>query len=150
MACCPIRCVDILVWLGTPAALDDSLILSSICSERTTVFSPLYIFSGIQKQGFFTSFWVSKCFSQINFYFQAFFGFLYVCSVLLLYRISVVQLIQSAFVLHGITKTRLFKYIENLTTKKWKFSDKFFWYFSYFCSKHRLWVLVRTASPRRF
>ena len=21
--------------------------------------------------------------------------------------------------------------------------------FSYFCSKHRLWVLVRTASPRR-
>ena len=23
-------------------------------------------------------------------------------------------------------------------------------YFSYFCSKHRLWVLVRTASPRRF
>ena len=25
-----------------------------------------------------------------------------------------------------------------------------FWYFSYFCSKHRLSVLVRTASPRRF
>ena len=23
-------------------------------------------------------------------------------------------------------------------------------YFSYFHSKHRLWVLVRTASPRRF
>ena len=23
-------------------------------------------------------------------------------------------------------------------------------YFSYFCSKHRLWVHVRTASPRRF
>ena len=34
--------------------------------------------------------------------------------------------------------------------KKWKFSDKKFWYFSYFCSKHRLWVLVRTASARRF
>ena len=29
-----------------------------------------------------------------------------------------------------ITKTRLFKYIENFTTKKWKFSDKKFWYFS--------------------
>ena len=35
------------------------------------------------------------------------------------------------------------------------FSDKKFWYFSeiifryYFCSKHRLWVLVRTASARR-
>ena len=34
--------------------------------------------------------------------------------------------------------------------KKRKFSDKKFWYFSYFCSKHRLWVLVRTASVRRF
>ena len=35
------------------------------------------------------------------------------------------------------------------TTKNWKFSDKKFWYFSYFCSKHRLWVLVRTASKHR-
>ena len=34
-----------------------------------------------------------------------------------------------------ITKTCLFKYTENFTTKKWKFSDKKFWYFSYFCSK---------------
>ena len=32
----------------------------------------------------------------------------------------------------------------------WKFSGKKFWYFSSFCSKHRSWVLVRTASPRRF
>ena len=38
-----------------------------------------------------------------------------------------------------ITKTCLFKYTENFTTKKWKFSDKNFWYFSYFWSKHRLW-----------
>ena len=30
------------------------------------------------------------------------------------------------------------------------FSDKKLRYFSYFCSKHRLWVLVRTASARRF
>ena len=49
-----------------------------------------------------------------------------------------------------IMKTRLFKYIENFTSKNWKFSDKIFWYFSYFCSKHRMWVLVRTASARRF
>ena len=49
-----------------------------------------------------------------------------------------------------ITKTYLFKYTENLTTKKWKISDKKSWYFSYFCSKHRLWVLVRTALSRRF
>ena len=33
----------------------------------------------------------------------------------------------------NITKTRLFKYIENFTSKDWKFSDKKFWYFSYFC-----------------
>ena len=49
-----------------------------------------------------------------------------------------------------ITKTCLFKYNENFTTKKWKFSDKKFWYFSYFCSKRRLWVLLRTASTRWF
>ena len=36
-----------------------------------------------------------------------------------------------------------FQKTENLQIKK-------LWYFSYFCSKHRLWVLVRTASPRRF
>ena len=49
-----------------------------------------------------------------------------------------------------ITKIRVFKYNENFTNKKWKFSNKKFWYFSYFCSKHRLWVLVGTASMRRF
>ena len=38
----------------------------------------------------------------------------------------------------------------NFNTKKWKLSDKKFWYSSYFCSSHRLWVLVRTASARRF
>ena len=30
------------------------------------------------------------------------------------------------------------------------FQIKKLWYVSYFCSKHRLWVLVRTASTRRF
>ena len=34
--------------------------------------------------------------------------------------------------------------------KKLKIFDKKLSYFSYFCSKHRLWVLVRTASVRRF
>ena len=38
----------------------------------------------------------------------------------------------------------LFKYIENFTTKKWKFSDKNSDIFSYFCSKHRLLILNRT------
>ena len=48
-------------------------------------------------------------------------------------------------IIYYITKTRLFKYIENFTSKNIKFSDKKIGYFSYFCSKHRLWVLVRTA-----
>ena len=54
----------------------------------------------------------------------------------------------------SITKIiHLFKYIENLKPKKEncqiKNSDTFHIYI-YFCSKHRLWVLVRTASARQF
>ena len=49
-----------------------------------------------------------------------------------------------------ITKIRLFKYIETFLTTKGKHSDKKVWYFSYSCSKHRLWVLVWTASTWRF
>ena len=54
-------------------------------------------------------------------------------------------------------KTCLFKYTENFTTKNWKLSDKksvffffFFFFFLFFGSKHRLRILVRTASLRRF
>ena len=46
------------------------------------------------------------------------------------------QACRSLQTLKIITKTRLFKYIENFTSKNWKFSDKKNWYFSYFCSKH--------------
>ena len=60
-------------------------------------------------------------------------------------RFHIVRLI--AFWAQFITKTRLFNYIGKFITKKWKFSDKKFWYFSYICSKHRLWVLVE--PPRR-
>ena len=78
-----------------------------------------------------------------------------------------------------ITKTRLFKYIENISPSKTEsFQIKIliitkthlynfdplkphfyivklgftgvYIIFSYFCSKHTLWVLVRTASSRRF
>ena len=49
-----------------------------------------------------------------------------------------------------ITKTRLFQYIEKISSKNLKFSDKKLRYFSHFCSKHRLWILVRTASARWF
>ena len=37
-----------------------------------------------------------------------------------------------------IMKKRQFKYIENFTTKDWKFSDKNSEFFSYFFSKQRL------------
>ena len=32
--------------------------------------------------------------------------------------------VKYALIFHLITKTRLFKYIENFTAKNWKFSDK--------------------------
>ena len=47
-----------------------------------------------------------------------------------------------------ITKTRLFKYIETFTFENRKLSDKNLWYFSYFCSKYRLWVLFRNRPHR--
>ena len=37
-----------------------------------------------------------------------------------------IMLISCFFLFHRITKTCLFKYTENFTTKKWKFSDKKF------------------------
>ena len=37
-----------------------------------------------------------------------------------------------------------------LPPKNENFQIKKIWYFSNFCSKHRFWVLVRTASTRRF
>ena len=52
--------------------------------------------------------------------------------------------------LYSITKTRLFKYIEISPPKIEKIHIKNSDIFSYFCSKLRLWVLVRTASARRF
>ena len=35
-----------------------------------------------------------------------------------------------------ITKTRLFKYIENFTSKNWKFTDKKLWYFFYISAQN--------------
>ena len=52
-------------------------------------------------------------------------------------------------VIHWKTATSYDKYFF-LSCKKRKFSAEIFLYFSYFCSKHRLWVHVITASPRRF
>ena len=55
---------------------------------------------------------------------------------------------QVSAVISNITKTRVFKYIENFTTKNWKFSDKKKKdIFSYFCSKDRLWYSLE--PPRR-
>ena len=47
-----------------------------------------------------------------------------------------------------ITKTCLFKIYWKSYHQKWKISDKKFWYFSYFCSKLRLWVLVLKEYPQ--
>ena len=53
--------------------------------------------------------------------------------------------------LSGITKTHLFKYTENFTTKKIEnFHIKNFDFFSLFLLKTWIMVLVRTASTRRF
>ena len=46
-----------------------------------------------------------------------------------------------------ITKTWLFKYIENFTTKNGKISNKKFWHLH--ISAYRLWVCVRTASTSK-
>ena len=53
-----------------------------------------------------------------------------------LYRYFLTEHIRKILSVVSITKTRLFKYIENFTSKNWKFSDKKIWYFSYFCSKN--------------
>ena len=50
----------------------------------------------------------------------------------------------------SISKTRLFKYIENFTTKNCKFSDKNSDISHIKFSAQNIVVLVRTASPRRF
>ena len=59
---------------------------------------------------------------------------------LLIYVLTWQRLIHSIFCLRAlsrrITKTRLFKYTENFTSKNRKFSDKKLWYFSYFCPRH--------------
>ena len=54
------------------------------------------------------------------------------------------------FILTSLRKHAYSNILKILPPKNWKFSDKNLRYFSYFCSKHRLWVLVRTASARRF
>ena len=52
-------------------------------------------------------------------------------------QISLIIRVKGTLWVHvaNITKTRLFKYIENFTSKNWKFSDKKK-SVSYFCSKH--------------
>ena len=52
------------------------------------------------------------------------------------------------FFLHFIiiTKTRLFKYIENFTSKNWKFSDKKLWIFFYISTKKHRCEAVLTST----
>ena len=50
---------------------------------------------------------------------------------------------------HSLTlrKHAYWNILKILPPKSESFQIKKFWCFPYFCSKHRLWVLVRTASP---
>ena len=56
-----------------------------------------------------------------------------------------IAIYHKAFSLRKHAYSNIQKCTENFTTKNWKFSNKKLWYFSYFSSKHRLWVLFRTA-----
>ena len=50
---------------------------------------------------------------------------------------------------HTLRKHAYSNILNILHSKKENFLNKKIWYFfSYFCSKHRLWVLVRTASAK--
>ena len=51
---------------------------------------------------------------------------------------------------HHYENTPILIILKSPPPKTENFQIKKLWYFSYFCSKHRLWVLVRTASVRRF
>ena len=51
---------------------------------------------------------------------------------------------------YSLQKQAYSNILKFLPPKQENFQIKKSWYFSYFCSKHRLWVLVRTASARRF
>ena len=53
--------------------------------------------------------------------------------------------VERSLAVFPIRKTRLFKYVENFATKNWKFSDKNSDIFSYLCSKHRLWILLKPS-----
>ena len=65
-----------------------------------------------------------------------------------LFSIEIFYSVKNFCYLQRITKTRLFKYIKKiLPPKKWKFLDKNSDIFLISAQKHRLWVLVRTASP---
>ena len=72
--------------------------------------------------------------------------------IVLSYRKKISKKLKNEFESAVVTSHPLRKHaysnIENFTTKKWNFSDKKFWYFSYFCSKHRLWVFVSTGSNK--
>ena len=59
-----------------------------------------------------------------------------------------VQIFRAGWSKSYFTRTRLLKYIEKFYLEKLKIIRWNLWYFSYFCSKHRLQVLVRTASAQ--
>ena len=77
--------------------------------------------------------------SQFSFFFFFFFLITFPSIFYLLYQF----LLQ---IEHFITKTRLFKYTENFTTKNWKFSDKKFEYFFHISVQNSEAVLTSTHT----
>ena len=67
------------------------------------------------------------------------------------HHISYLRLSQTTFFVYFISlQKHAYSNTLNILPLKLKISDKTFWCSSYICSIHRLWVLVRTASTRRF
>ena len=62
---------------------------------------------------------------------------------------EIIKPIPGVWKIYTLRKHAYSNILKILPPKNENFQMKKFWYFSYFCSKHRLWVLVRTASPSR-
>ena len=77
-----------------------------------------------------------------------------VCLGLFALHLDFIGRLYIVVVIHGhflsLQKQAYSNILKMLPPKNENFQIKNLDIFSYFCSKHRLWVLVRTASARRF
>ena len=128
-------------------------VIDNILSENICRFCSYALFSNIYpKINFMAKIGSGLCsfnckldflemFYQNSFFFLFFFFF----SLLILNY----PLLSITIMWNSLRKHAYLNILKILPPKKWKFSDKTFWYSSYFCSKHRLCVRFRTASKTR-